>query len=203
MLFVVFCKNRTERSHAQKGRYEQREPHIADAIHRRATSILRIYDSEISSNRLQVIANTASAYCHGGAISSYGTLIVDNTVVTNNKILCRSFPQFPPTTPVLLTIAGGAIYVNGTSDVTINGSTLSQNSLEILVNDNASLGHSAYGGAVAIMGAMQRVTISNSTISNNTINVPEGSISSGGGVYTVADMQLTLPNTSESGNTPP
>ena len=86
------------------------------------------------------------------------------------------------------TARGGGIYNRGTLTLT-NNSAVRSNSIQSLVNDPTAL--SAFGGGIFSEGVL---IISNSTVSNNTIAVLNGTGSAlgfGGGIYASGTVTLT------------
>src|SRR5436305_2632486 len=133
------------------------------AIHVGTGSALTLTNSTITGNR--------AVSSSGGGLEVLGSAFISNTDVTSNKTLA----------------AGAGINGGSGAKLEIVGSTVSQNITQGYA-DNV-YADKAYGGGIRSLGTL---TISDSTISNNTANVGmKGAV--GGGIYHETGV-MTLTN---------
>jgi len=153
--------------------------------------------NSVDLTRCTLTNNTAR---FGGAISTSGTLTINDSTLSGNTTTSNG---------------GGAIYVQGgvTKTITLNNTTVSGNTASfgggiMLVGGNLIVGHSTFsgnsatttsgGGAIFAQGANSALTIFNSTFSGNSVT-PTGT---GGGLNIASTVSsITITNSTIAGNT--
>ncbi len=127
--------------------------------------VFNITAGTVSMSGLTVTGGNATS--NGGGIATAGTTTLTGMVVTGNKT----------------TTDGGGIVVSGGSLTLVNS----------VVDGNFGTGTGSQGGGVRIGGA-QTLTVTNSTISNNTAG------EDGGGIYFFSGGALVMDRSTVSGN---
>jgi predicted outer membrane repeat protein len=115
----------------------------------------------------------------GGAVDNRDTLTISGSTFTANS-----------TTFDAQNSRGGAIYVAGTSQLTINNSVITGNSA---VRDG--------GGIYYQPNSTSTLTINNSTISNNIANSDNNTTGNGGGLYLTGSQPATITGSTINANT--
>lgn len=122
----------------------------------------------------QIVNNFSGA---NGAIENRGTLTINNSVISGNQ-----------TIPASGSVVGGGIHNAG--QMSIDGTTIDNNSVR-----------GEGGGIATTTAAGVPVTITNSTISNNTASVTGGGLGNGGGISTTGNQGvINITNSTISGN---
>lgn len=155
-----------------------------------ASRVMNIYSTYIATLEGLTISNGSSSGNSGGIDVTGSTVIINDSVFTNNT--ADSF--------------GGVLYIRDTSNVTIQGTTFSSNSAgryggaidsyvsSVSIDDSTFSNNSSGrdGGAIDVYGSY--LTITNSTFSENSADY--------GGAFSILNYgSLTLTNSTISGNT--
>ena len=156
---------------------------LGGGISNSGTLILR--NSTVSDNEITQTVGLGT-YRGGGAIANEGTLTVLHSFITNNSV---SQPD--------RTFGGGIFHAAGS--LSISNSTISGNSAT-QSNSSTDPGYGARGGGIASYGATSDISLTNSTVSDNSVY---GTLTFGGGVYKGVNngYLLTITNSTISGNT--
>jgi len=130
-------------------------------------SVLQVSSSGDLTLNDTTVRDGLSATGYGGGIDNFGTVTLNNSIVSGNSTSSSSLG------------GGGGIFNYGT--LTLNSSTVSDNSA-------SSTGYaSSYGGGIANAGT---VTLNSSTVSGNSASASSGS-TYGGGIYNEGTVTLT------------
>jgi RTX calcium-binding nonapeptide repeat (4 copies) len=167
------------------------------------TGNLSLTNSTVSGNR----ASTRYSYAYGGGILNTGTLSLTNSTVSNNSLSANGLQRGGPSP---LSSYGGGIYNSGT--VSLNNSTVSNSVAETgggiyntgafsLTNSTVS-GNSAYsyGAGIYNSGNSSSLTLTSSTITNNTASDFYIRDADGGGVVNLSNNAVIVENTIIAGN---
>ena len=135
------------------------------------------------------------ALAAGGGIDSWGTLTVENTTVSNNRVGSASGLS------TLASDAEGGAIMNWLGPLTISGSVIHGNQ----ASATGPNGRFAEGGAILTFGS--RIKVSNSSVTDNSAalaaSLPNSveMLANGGGLHITSDVSAaTISNTTISGN---
>ena len=171
------------------------------------------------------------AFAGGGGIDSWGTLTLANTRVTNNRVGSASGLSTPTsdadggaitsflgpltisgstidgneasaTGPIGRFAEGGAIAATGGS-VTLSDSTVADNTALLEASLPNSVVQVANGGGLHVAGGVSKATISNTTISGNSVSMTNSvgdTEAFAGGLLVDLGIDFTMSNSVVSGN---
>ncbi|MDP9262444.1 MAG: hypothetical protein M3O89_10775, partial [Actinomycetota bacterium] len=135
------------------------------------------------------------AQAAGGGIDSWGTLTLENTTVSNNRVGSTSGLS------TLASDADGGAIMNWLGPLTISGSIIHGNQ----TSATGPNGRFAEGGAILTFGS--RMTVSNSSVTDNSAalaaSLPNSveQLANGGGIHITSSVSAaTISNTTISGN---
>jgi hypothetical protein len=134
-----------------------------------------INDTIIENNTVDHRADTSDINITGGAgIFNRGTMILNRSIVRNNRVLGDSSPM-----------GGGGIFNRDGSVLVLNDTLVEGN---VVINSGSSRGD-AFGGGLYGKDT-SAITLTNSTISGNSVEAQNGNVF-GGGVWMTESAQLT------------
>ncbi len=158
---------------------------------------LTITNSRISSNELR---GTTEVFEGGGIYNSEdGILTMSESTVTQNTVCPLETCTWSGTTQ--FNAAGGGIYNQGTLELSY--STISDNTVNIEDANSNTYGYKARGGGIVSDDPASSLTIHNSTIVNNEVNMVSGNdeeqrYCAGGGIWGGGETEII--NSTITGN---
>jgi hypothetical protein len=150
-----------------------------------------IFNTAITANIVDASAPAGVAVAEGGGIQT-GVSVISNSLVSGNRLTAS--------TKTGSAVVHGAGVQHGNGTLQVSGTTISANTGTATGPSGEALGGGIWNDVFFPGPPSPRLTLANTTVTNNTLSAIPGIAVHGGGLFTTFPVSLT--NSAVSGNTP-